>query len=110
MQQQQAEEKGNNHLCKKDDHQPEILVLIPTPKGVSDETAAAISLVGVTAHLGLVRDAKLQPGETLFVNGGSGGVGSTVVQMAKAVGEGCVAGIGAATYAKKIARKSLLLF
>ena len=27
-------------------------------------------------------------------------------QMAKAVGEGCVAGIGAATYAKKIARKS----
>ena len=60
--------------------------LYPTPEGVSDETAAAISLVGVTAHLGLVRDAKLQAGETLFVNGGTGGVGSTVVQMAKALG------------------------
>ena len=60
--------------------------LYPTPEGVDDEQAAAISLVGVTAHLGLFRDAKLQEGETLFVNGGTGGVGSTVVQMAKAVG------------------------
>jgi NADPH2:quinone reductase len=34
----------------------------------------------------LVRDAKLQAGETLFVNGGTGGVGSMVVQMAKALG------------------------
>jgi NADPH2:quinone reductase len=36
--------------------------------------------------LGLVQHARLQPGETLFVNGGSGGVGSTVVQMTKAIG------------------------
>src|SRR6188768_1089899 len=47
--------------------------LYPTPATVSDEAAAAASLTGVTAHLGLVRDAKLQPGETLFVNGGTGG-------------------------------------
>ncbi len=60
--------------------------LYPTPDGISDEQAAAIALVGITAHLGLVRDARLQKGETLFVNGGSGGVGSTVVQMAKAIG------------------------
>lgn len=60
--------------------------LYPTPDDVSDEDAAAIALVGITAHLGLVRDAKLRSGETLFVNGGSGGVGSTVVQMAKAMG------------------------
>ena len=59
--------------------------LYPTPKIVSDETAAASALVGITAHLGLVRDAKLQPGEVLFVNGGTGGVGSMVVQMAKAL-------------------------
>ena len=37
-------------------------------------------------HLGLVRDAKLKAGDTLFVNGGIGGVGSMVVQMAKATG------------------------
>jgi NADPH2:quinone reductase len=60
--------------------------LYPTPADVSDEEAAACSLVGITAHLGLVRDARLQSGETLFVNGGTGGVGSMVVQMARAIG------------------------
>jgi len=60
--------------------------LYPTPEDVDDETAAACSLVGVTAHLGLFRCAKLSGGESLFVNGGSGGVGSMVVQMAKAAG------------------------
>jgi NADPH2:quinone reductase len=60
--------------------------LHPTPEGVNDEDVVAISLVGVTAHLGLVRYAKLTVGEVLFVNGGSGGVGSNVVQMAKILG------------------------
>jgi NADPH2:quinone reductase len=58
----------------------------PTPAGVSDDDAAGIALVGITAHLGLFRDAQLQPGELVFVSGGTGGVGSCVVQMAKAVG------------------------
>ncbi len=60
--------------------------LYPIPANISDEDAAAIALVGITAHLGLVRDAKLRSGEILFANGGSGGVGSTVVQMAKSIG------------------------
>ncbi len=60
--------------------------LYPTPDGVSDKDAAAISLVGITAHLGLVHRGHLQEGETVFVNGGSGGVGSTVIQMAKCLG------------------------
>ena len=68
--------------------------LYPTPEGVADEDAAAVSLVGITAHLGLVREAKLQAGETIFVNGGSGGVGSTVVQMAKSFGARVVAAAG----------------
>ena len=42
--------------------------------------------MGITAHLGLFTHAKLRRGETIFVHGGSGGVGSCVVQMAKAVG------------------------
>jgi NADPH2:quinone reductase len=58
----------------------------PIPPGVSDAQAAAGALVGITAHLGLVREARLQKGETLFVNGGSGGVGSTVIQLARALG------------------------
>lgn len=58
----------------------------PIPAGVTDEQAAAGALVGITAHLGLVREARLQRGETIFVNGGSGGVGSTVIQVARALG------------------------
>ncbi len=56
------------------------------PQTVKDEDVVALSLVGTTAHLGLVRKAKLKAGEVLFVNGGSGGVGSSVVQMAKILG------------------------
>jgi NADPH2:quinone reductase len=60
--------------------------LYRTPDHVADQDAAAIALVAITAHLGVFRDAKLRPGETLFVHGGSGGVGSCVVQMAKIAG------------------------
>jgi NADPH2:quinone reductase len=60
--------------------------LYPLPDGVREEDAAAMALVGITAHLGLVREARLRAGEVLFVNGGTGGVGSTVVQMARALG------------------------
>jgi NADPH2:quinone reductase len=57
--------------------------LYPTPIGVPDAEAAAAALVGITAHLGLFRSAQLRPSETVFVNGGTGGIGSMVVQMAK---------------------------
>jgi len=68
--------------------------LYPIPAGINDEQAAAIALVGITAHLGLVRCAHLEKGETLLVNGGAGGVGSTVVQMAKALGARVLATAG----------------
>jgi len=58
----------------------------PTPDGVEDTTAAANALVGVTAHLGLFRTAKIAQDERLFLHGGSGGVGAMVLQMAKAQG------------------------
>jgi NADPH2:quinone reductase len=58
----------------------------PIPGSVTDEQAAAGALVGITAHLGLVREAALQRGESIFINGGSGGVGSTVIQIARALG------------------------
>lgn len=60
--------------------------LYRTPDKVSDEQATAVALVGITAWLGLVRDAQVKAGDILFVNGGTGGVGSCVVQMAKALG------------------------
>ncbi|MHC4400723.1 MAG: NADPH:quinone reductase [Planctomycetota bacterium] len=74
--------------------------LYPTPERVTDREAAAISLVGITAHLGLFRDARIQPGESLFVHGGSGGVGSCVVQMAKAIGARVMTTAGSAEKAE----------
>jgi NADPH2:quinone reductase len=60
--------------------------LYRTPPGMTDQEAAAGALVGLTAHLGLFQHADLRPGEVVFVNGGAGGVGSCVVQLAKATG------------------------
>jgi NADPH:quinone reductase len=60
--------------------------LYPTPEEVSDQEAAAAALVGITAHLGLFREAQLKTGDSVFISGGSGGVGSCVIQMARAIG------------------------
>ncbi len=68
--------------------------LYPLPDGVNEQAAAAGALTGITAHLGLFRAANLQPGETVFVNGGTGGIGSMVVQMAKAVGAKVITTVG----------------
>ena len=68
--------------------------LYPTPDGMSDDVAAAGALVGITAHLGLFLNAGLQSGETVFVNGGTGGVGAAVIQLAKSVGAKTIATVG----------------
>ena len=65
----------------------------PTPEGVADEDAAALALVSITAHLGLGR-ARLARGDTLFVAGGAGGVGSAVLQMARLRGARVLASAG----------------
>jgi len=71
--------------------------LHPSPDGVEDSELAAVPLVGITAHLGLFERAKLQQGETIFVRGGTGGVGSMVVQMAKAIGAKVITTAGNST-------------
>src|SRR5688572_17543978 len=79
--------------------------IYPTPQDVKDECAAACALVGVTAHLGLFNRANLKAGETIFVHGGTGGVGAMVVQMSKAVGATVIATAGSpekATLCKKL--------
>jgi len=60
--------------------------LYPIPDRISEATAAAGALTGITAHLGLFLHGGLQENEVVFVNGGAGGVGSNVVQLAKASG------------------------
>ena len=60
--------------------------LYPTPSAETDAEAAAGALVGITSHLGLFLHAGLKSDEIVFVNGGSGGVGSSVIQLAKHAG------------------------
>ena len=66
----------------------------PSPDGVSDDCLAASSLVGITAHLGVVGKANVGAGDTVFVRGGTGGVGSMVVHMCKALGATVIATAG----------------
>jgi NADPH2:quinone reductase len=78
--------------------------LHPTPDSVSDRDAAAAALVSLTAHLGLVSHAALRHGETIFVNGGAGGVGSAVVQIAKRLGARVIASAGTPAKRERVAR------
>ncbi|MEM1403168.1 MAG: zinc-dependent alcohol dehydrogenase family protein [Pseudomonadota bacterium] len=52
------------------------------PRTLSMRESAALPLVGITAHEGLVR-AAVVPGEKVLVHGGAGGVGHVAVQLAK---------------------------
>ena len=49
---------------------------------------------GLTAYAGLVRVAELADGDVVFVSAAAGAVGSTVVQMAKALGHRVIASVG----------------
>ena len=56
------------------------------PKGLTMEEAASIPLVGLTAWQALVEKAKLQRGQKVFIQAGSGGVGTFAIQLAKHLG------------------------
>jgi len=66
----------------------------PIPSKTGPEEMSSIALVAITAHLGLVQRANLLNGETLFVSGGAGGVGSMVIQIGKALGAKVIASAG----------------
>ncbi|KPM43669.1 hypothetical protein AK830_g2842 [Neonectria ditissima] len=59
--------------------------ITPLPKGVDPDNAAAVGTAGMTALQALPREI-VKPGSKVFINGGSGGVGSFMVQFAKALG------------------------
>lgn len=63
----------------------------PKPKSLSFAEAAAVPMGALTAWQSLVDVAKLQPGQTILIHGGSGGVGSFAVQIAKARGAKVIA-------------------
>src|SRR5216684_7347671 len=56
------------------------------PKNISMEEAASIPLVGLTAWQALVEVGKVKPGQKVFIQAGSGGVGTFAIQLAKHLG------------------------
>jgi NADPH:quinone reductase-like Zn-dependent oxidoreductase len=60
--------------------------LATKPKRLTMEEAASIPLVGLTAWQALVEKAKLKPGQRVFIQAGSGGVGTFAIQLAKHLG------------------------
>jgi NADPH:quinone reductase-like Zn-dependent oxidoreductase len=63
------------------------------PANLSFEEAAAVPLAALTALEALRDHGHLQPGQRVLVNGGSGGVGSFAVQLAKALDAGHVTAV-----------------
>jgi len=63
-------------------HLPEVNVS-KIPENVSFEAAAAVSMVGMTAWHMLVGRARIRPGQTVLIMGGTSGVGMAGIQIAK---------------------------
>ena len=61
------------------------------PKTLNFVDSAAVPMGALTAWQALVDVAKLQPGQTVLIHGGSGGVGSFAIQIAKARGARVIA-------------------
>ncbi|MFC1523726.1 NAD(P)-dependent alcohol dehydrogenase [Thermodesulfobacteriota bacterium] len=61
-------------------------VLAPKPDNISFEQAAAVPTSGFIALHNLQESGKMQPGQSVLINGAAGGVGSIAIQLAKAYG------------------------
>ena len=61
------------------------------PDSMNDVDAAALHVIYQTSYMGLVYRSNLQAGETLLVHGGSGGVGTSAIQIGKALGARVIA-------------------
>ncbi|WP_277453306.1 NAD(P)H-quinone oxidoreductase [Janibacter sp. DB-40] len=60
--------------------------LLPVPQGVSVRDAAGLPEVACTVWSNVFMTANLQPGEVFLVHGGSSGIGTMAIQLAKAAG------------------------
>jgi NADPH:quinone reductase-like Zn-dependent oxidoreductase len=63
----------------------------PKPKSLTYVEAGAVPIVALTAWQALIDTAKLNAGQTVLIHGGSGGVGSFAIQIAKARGAKVIA-------------------
>ncbi|WP_198969578.1 NAD(P)H-quinone oxidoreductase [Xylophilus sp. ASV27] len=67
---------------------------LPVPAGLSDIEAASLPETFFTVWSNVFMRGRLQPGETLLVQGGTSGIGVTAIQLAKAMGATVIATAG----------------
>ena len=67
---------------------------LPSPANLSDIEAASLPETFFTVWSNVFDRARLQPGETLLVHGGSSGIGVTAIQLAKAFGATVIVTVG----------------
>ncbi|MBT1003594.1 NAD(P)H-quinone oxidoreductase [Paenarthrobacter sp. DKR-5] len=70
--------------------------VLRVPKGLDLVSAAALPEVAATVYSNLYMTAQLQPGETVLIHGGAGGIGTMAIQMAKAFGSTVITTVGSA--------------
>lgn len=68
--------------------------LVRLPDAISDETAAAMMLKGLTAHYLLFRTYPVQPGDSILVYAAAGGVGLILCQWANQLGANVIGCVG----------------
>jgi putative PIG3 family NAD(P)H quinone oxidoreductase len=68
--------------------------VLPVPKGMEVATAAGLPEAVCTVWTNIFMTAALQPRETLLVHGGAGGIGTTAIQLGKALGARVIATAG----------------
>ena len=66
----------------------------PVPEEFPVEHAAGFLMTHQTSYFALVHRTSIKPGETLLVHGGAGGVGTTAIQIGKALGASVLATAG----------------
>ena len=74
-------------------------IVAKKPDGLSHVDAAALALTGLTAMSAVEETLKLQPGETILIQGGAGGVASFAIQLAKHIGARVITTASAANHA-----------
>ena len=78
---------------------------LPVPKGFSMLEAAALPETFFTVWTNVFERGRLQPGETVLIHGGSSGIGTTAIQLAKVKGAHVIVTVGSAE--KALACKEL---
>ncbi len=86
---------------------------VPLPEGMPHDEAAAFMMTYGTSYYALKDRAHLKEGESLFITGASGGVGSAAIELGKAAGAKVIAGVSSeakAEFCKELGADEVIIY